>query len=274
MRYKILVVTAVAMMMPAVLFGQVKLTVDTLECNIIGFSAGLQVPLTGSNSLGLSGGSMKELYKAPYLDFSVEWDYKFQSGWMVSLDGDLWFGYNNDNLTYRVERMGDIYTSQGQLMSWSGKDGVVLLYNRGLTARPGVGKIFTFLPRNPNSGILLKLSGGWFWQKTVNTQDMNEALVPQLKGAYMRLYDHARNGLMLTQSVGFIFMSNYSNYFNFKVMFEISEMWSRSVRPYIIDNYMGLNGKDESRYFDLMFTLKLSWMFPLTGRTSYDYYYY
>ena len=274
MRYKILVVTAVAMMMPAVMFGQVKLTVDTLECNIIGFSAGLQVPLTGSNSLGLSGGSMKELYKAPYLDFSVEWDYKFQSGWMVSLDGDLWFGYNNDNLTYRVERMGDLYTSQGQLMSWSGKDGVVLLYNRGLTARPGVGKIFTFLPRNPNSGILLKLSGGWFMQKTINTQDMNEAEVPQLNENLMKLYDHLRNGVILTQSVGFIFMSNRSTYVNFKVTFDVSECLSWSSRPYIIDNVMGLNGKDNNTYFDLMAGLKLSWMFPFTGKTAYDYYYY
>ena len=37
---------------------------------------------------------------------------------------------------------------------------------------------------------------------------------------------------------------------------------------------MGLNGKDESRYFDLMGGVKLSWMFPFTGKTSYDYYYY
>jgi hypothetical protein len=37
---------------------------------------------------------------------------------------------------------------------------------------------------------------------------------------------------------------------------------------------MGLNGKDNNRYLDFMVGLKLTWMFPLTGKTSYDYYYY
>ena len=35
-----------------------------------------------------------------------------------------------------------------------------------------------------------------------------------------------------------------------------------------------LNGKDNSRYIDHLVGLKLTWMFPITGRTSYDYYYY
>lgn len=253
---------------------QEKLSVDTLQCNIIGFSAGAHMPLGGSNSGGMEYGSMKDLYQGPYLDFGLEWGYKFRSGWMITGDADLWFGYNSDNLTWRAERMGDLYTSQGYLMSWGGYDGVVTMYNRGIAVRPGVGKLFTFMKKNPNSGILVKLSGGWFMQKTVNTQDMNESRVPQLDEKYAKLYDHLRNGVILTQSVGFMYMSNYKTYVNFKVMLELSECYSWSSRPYIIDTKMGLNGKDDNRYFDLMCSLKLSWMFPLTGKTSYDYYYY
>ena len=253
---------------------QVKLGVDTLDCHIIGLSFGAQTPLAGSNSLGLTGGNMKDLYKGPYLNFGVECDYKFEQDWMVTLDGDLWFGYNSDNLTQRAERMGDIFTSQGYLMSWGGYDGVVTMYNRGLSVRPGVARLFHILPKNPNSGLFLKLSGGWFMQKTAHSQDMNESLVPQMESGYAKLYDHLRNGVMLTESVGFLYMSNYINYINFKVELFASECWSWSSRPYIIDNVMGLNGKDESRYFDLMVGVKLSWLFPLTGRTSYDYYYF
>ena len=274
MKHKILAVIAMVMMVPTVSLSQVKLRVDTLECHMIGFSFGVQTPLSGSNSLGLTGGTMKDLYEGPYLDFGLECDYKFQENWMVTLEGDLWFGYNSDNLKLRAERMGDIYTSQGYLMSWGGTDGVVTMYNRGISVRPGVARMFNILPKNPNSGVFVKLSGGWFMQKTAHSQDMNESLVPQVNDAYGKLYDHLRNGVMLTESIGFLYMSNYINYVNFKVEFFASECWSWSKRPYIIDNVMGLNGKDESRHFDLMVGVKLSWLFPLTGRTSYDYYYY
>lgn len=274
MRNKIWITLLGAILIPVVAKAQVKLKVDTLECHIIGFSFGVQTPLYGSNSLGLTGGNMKDMYKGPYLNFGVECDYKFLENWMVTLDGDLWFGYNSDNLTQRAERMGDIYTTQGYLMSWGGTDGVVTMYNRGLSVRPGVARIFNILPKNPNSGIFLKLSGGWFMQKTAQSQDMNENMVPQVKDAYGRLYDHLRHGVMLTESIGFLYMSNYINYVNFKVELFATECLSWSKRPYTIDKVMGLNGKDESRYFDLMVGIKLSWLFPLTGRTSYDYYYY
>ncbi len=270
-RYIALGMTLLAMQMA---MAQVKLGVDTLQCHIVGFSAGVQMPLGGSNSLGLEGGNMKDLYSGPYLDFGLEWNYLFRSGWMLTLDGDLWFGYNSDNLKLRLERMGDVYNSQGLAMGWGGTDGVVTAYNRSLAVRPGVAKMFHILPQDPNSGIFVKLSGGWWMQKTVFSQDMNESEVPMLTGNYQHLYDHLRHGVMLTESIGFAYMSNLNTYINVKISFDFSQCWSWPTRAYTIDNVMGLNGMDESRYFDLMFGIKLSWMFPITGRTSYDYYYY
>ena len=253
---------------------QVKLSVDTLECNMVNFSAGILTPADGSNSLGLTGGNMRDLYKSPYLDFSIEWAYKYRSGWLVDLVGDLWFGISDDNLQNREERMGSVFTDGGIAMSWGGYDGVVTAYNRALSLRPGVGKIIQLMPKNPNSGLLLKVNGGWFFQKTIFTQDFTQSPVPQLHGDYAKLYDHLRNGVMLTESVGFLYMSNYITYVNFKITFEVSQCFSWSSRPYQIDNLMGLNGKDHSRYFDLLYGVRLTWMFPFTGKTTYDYYYY
>ena len=176
-RYIILTLTILSIQWAT---AQVKLSVDTLQCHIVGFSAGVQMPLAGSNSLGLEGGNMKDLYRGPYLDFGLEWGYLFRNGWMLTLDGDLWFGYNSDNLKLRIERMGDVYNSQGSAMSWGGTDGVVTAYNRSLAVRPGVAKMFHILPKDPNSGLFVKLSGGWWMQKTVFSQDMNESEVPQL----------------------------------------------------------------------------------------------
>ena len=253
--------------------GQVKLSADTLECHVIGFSAGVLMPGAGSASEGSMGGNMKDLYKGPYLDFNISCDYKYKSNWLVTLDADLWFGYNSDNLRCREERMS-IYSSSGILYSWGGYDGVVTAYNRGLSARIGGAKIIPVIKGNPNSGIMLKLSGGWMMQKTVFSQDMNESPVPQINGDYAKLYDHLRHGAMLTEGIGFVFMSNHLTYVNVRVMFEVSQCLSMSTRPYQLDDYMKLNGKDKNLYFDLIYGVRLSWLFPLMGKTTYDYYYY
>lgn len=253
---------------------QVKLSPDTLECHVVSFSVGVLSPLSGSNSQGLTGGNMNDLYTGPYLDFGLEWDYKYKNNWMLTFDADVWFGSSSDNLRFREARMGDVVSPGGYIMGMSGYDGVVTAYNRGLSAKPGVAKIITLFPKNPNSGILLKVSGGWFMQKTVFYQDFDRSYVPQLSGNYAKLYDHLRNGAILTESIGFAFMSNYSTYVNVKVEFNLSQCWSWSSRPYTIDNLMGLSGKDRSRYFDLLYGVKLTWMFPFTGKTTYDYYYY
>lgn len=261
---------------------QVKLTVDTLECHIVGFSVGALMPGFGSSTVmsdgkpqpGLAGGNMKDLYSGPYLDFAIDWAYKWQNGWMLSLDADMWFGLTSNNLIDRELRQPDIYTDNGLAMGWGGYDSRITAYNRALALRPGVGKILRIMPKNPDSGILLKLSGGWFMQKTVYYQDFDQSPVPQLHGEYAKLYDHRRNGLLLTESVGFVYMSNLYSYVNIRVTFDVSECVSWSSRPYQIDNLMGLNGKDEAIYFDLLYGLKLTWMFPFTGKTTYDYYYY
>lgn len=254
--------------------GQVKLNADTLECHIIGFSAGVLMPGTGSTTSGLEGGNMRDLYKSPYLDFSLNCDYKYQSNWMMTLDADLWFGLTSDNLQRRTERMPSVFQPNGMAYGWGGTDGYLTAYNRSLAVRPGVAKIITLTPKNPNSGILLKLSGGWMMQKTIFHQEYTENPVPQITGDKGKLYDHMRQGVMLTESIGYVFMSNYSTYINVKVELQVSQCWNWSSRPWVIDDLMGLNGKDGSRYFDMLYGVKLSWMFPLMGKTTYDYYYY
>lgn len=263
--------------MPA--WGQEKLTQDTIQCSIIGFNVGVKAPMTlGSFVKQADGtrsttGTMADLYGGVPLDFGLNYNYKYQNGWVLSFDADLFFG--NDNLKHRYERMSDVFTNDSTpiIVGTNGTDAVVTCYNRGLSAQAGVGKIVFFdQSKNPNSGALFKLSGGPMMQKTVFM--LNEVNAPQVDGDYARLYDHRRQGAMLTESVGLWFMSNKLNLVNFYAVFEVSECWTRSTRPYVIDNLMGLSGPDENRYFDLLYSVKLCWMFPLKGKTSFDYYYY
>ena len=127
MRNKFWIIALAATLLPTLSRGQVKLSVDTLEGHIIGFTAGALMPGTGTASEGAMGGSMRDLYKGPYLDFSIGCDYKYKSNWMVTLDADLWFGYNSDNLRNREQRM-PIYSDNGLLYCWGGYDGAVTAY--------------------------------------------------------------------------------------------------------------------------------------------------
>lgn len=252
---------------------------DSIQCAIVGFDVGTLFSSANASFATLPDGStsraatMSSLYKSPWLDFGVNAFYKFKSNWLFSFDADLFFGYNSDNLKHRTERMSDVYTSEGLIIGTNGTDAVVTAFNRGLAFKGGFGRIIPIVPSvNPNSGILARISGGWLQQQTIF--QLNEVNAPQVDGDNALLYDHQRRGFVLTESLGLWYMSNHANLINFYVAFELSQVWSRSTRDYIIDDYLNLRGPDDNHYFDLLYTLKLCWMFPLKGKTVREYYYF
>ena len=250
---------------------------DTLECHIVGFNAGVKMPSerfsfgTAPDGTTSQRATMASLYTGPYMDYGINSFYKYANGWLVSLDANLWFGSNN--LLYRKERMGSIYTHDSIVIGANGTDASITCYNRGLSLQGGVGKVFVVAPKkNPNSGILARISGGYMLQQTIFM--VNNEHAPQLEGDYGLLYDHQRHGAILTESLGYWFMSNNANLLNLYISFDISQCWNWSTRDYMIDDYLGLHGKDNNRYFDLIYSIKLCWMFPLKGKASQEYYYY
>lgn len=255
---------------------QEKLTQDTMQCHIIGANFGTVFPSRGGSVAFAPDGTksktstMNGLYKMPFLNFGVNAVYKYKTNWLVFLDGDFFFG--SDNLRGRDQRMSHLFTRDSIIIGTNGTDAVTTCYNRGFSVRAGGGKIIRVSKKNPNSGVLLKLTGGWIQQQTVF--NLNEVHAPQIEGRYAKLYDHQRMGGVLTEAVGFWFMSNNLNLVNFYVAFELSQSWMKSTRDFTIDNLEGLSGKDNNLYFDLTYTLKFCWMFPLKGKTAYDYYYY
>lgn len=272
---KILIILALLM---AVFRGnaQIALKVDTLQCHIIGFNVGLMAPSSLlSRAITSAGetstmGTMHDLYKAPFLDFGATYAYKTLSNWMYTFDANFFFG--SENLRNAKDRM-DIYADEGVIIptGYVNYDADVKCYNRGFSFQVGVGKIFALTPKNPNSGIVAKLSGGYIQNQTI-FQSYNST-VPQIEGDYAHLYDHQRRGAILTESIGYLFMSNHINLANFSVSFEMSECLTFPTRDYIIDNLIGLRGRDNNHYFDVIWSIKLCWMFPLTGKPTYDYFY-
>ncbi len=268
---KLCVATAVMAMASATAHAQNAPKLDTLECHIVGFNVGVKMPSerfsfgTAPDGTTSQRATMASLYPGAYMDYGINSFYKYGNGWLVSVDGNVWFG--NNNLLYRKERMGSVYTHDSIVIGANGTDASVSCYNRGFSLQGGVGKIFVVAPRkNPNSGILARLSVGYMRQQTIFSPELEHA--PQVEGDYGLLYDHQRQGAILTESIGYWFMSNNANLLNLYVSFDISQCWSWSTRDYVIDDYLGLHGKDNNRYFDLVYSIKLCWMFPLKGKAS------
>ena len=256
--------------------GQESGKLDTFSCPIVAFSFAPMLPsaqfarVSGFEGTG-EAPTMPNLYKGPYLDFGVHFLYKTRDNWILSIDGDIWFG--SDNLQHRVERMGSVFSRDSLVIGTNGTDANVTCYNRHLAFEGGIGKIIPVNPaKNPNSGVLLRMGAGY--QRGQSVFMLNDVNAPQVDDDYALLYDHQRHGLILTEAVGYWYMSNHSNLINFSIAFEVSQLWSRSTRDYVIDNYAGLHGKDNGRYFDLLYSLKFSWMFPLKGKTAREYYYF
>lgn len=246
---------------------QLKLTQDTVDSPYIGFSFGT---IFASDKLSSENG-MHDLYKNPFFSFGVETGYKFKSNWLLSLDGNLVFG---TDVRDKEKRYGDAFSHDYTpiIIGENGTDATASIYNRALAFRIGGGKIFNTNKLNPNSGITLRLLGGFWQQKTVFMMYKENA--PQLQDDYARLYDNKRRGFNITESIGYWLMSNNYNFFNFHIAFELTQSWTHSTRDYVIDNVMGLRGKDNKTYFDLLYTLKITWVFPLKGKTAYDYYFF
>lgn len=249
---------------------------DTFSCPIVGFSVAGVLPSAGASVASGFGGTgvapvMADLYKPPYLGFGVHFLYKTRQHWVFSVDGNIWFG--SDNLQYRTDRLGSVYSRDSIVIGTNGTDANVTCYNRHITMQAGAGKIITLFPKkNPNSGLLLKMGAGYQRGQTIFM--LNDVNAPQLDDDNALLYDHQRHGFILTEAIGYWFMSNHANLVNCALTFEVSQLWSRSTRDYVIDYRAGLTGKDNSSYFDLLYTLRFTWMFPLKGKTVREYYFY
>ncbi|MBO7201887.1 MAG: hypothetical protein J6V54_10910 [Bacteroidales bacterium] len=233
---------------------------DTLSCPIISFNF----------APWLAQGAMNDMFTSPMLDFGVSAIYKTKTNFLFGIEGSFFFG--NDNLKNRCERLQSLYTEAGTIIGTGGTDAGVEAYNRGLIGMLQVGKIIPVIKNNPNSGIFFMFGAGIAQNQIIYTPWMEEA--PQLSGDYVKLYDHQQRGALISERVGFWYMNRKKNYLNFHISFEFTQMWLKSTREYVIDDYMGIRGKDNNKYFSHLYGIKFGWMIPLEGKTTQEYYYY
>jgi len=189
---------------------------------------------------------------------------KTKNNLLFGISGSYLFGEKVKN---QEGILKNISTSTGFVIDANGAYAEIYMYERGYFLTGNFGKIFPIRKINPNSGIVLILGLG-FLEHHIRIENPGK-VVPQVNGDYAKGYDKLRNGIAISQFIGYWNMSN-NRLFNFYLGFESIQSWTKSRRDFDFT----LGGKDTRRYTDVFYGIKIGWMIPFYKRSPDKYYYY
>jgi hypothetical protein len=161
--------------------------------------------------------------------------------------------------------LSNLRTDAGEIIDNKGQIATVLIQQRGYAVTLSAGRIFPVFGSNPNSGLLFKVGGGFIQHKIRYEHQVNE--ISQLEGDYLKGYDRLTNGLMLSQFLGYHFMSN-NRLSNFFAGMEFVQGFTRGRRDINFDT--GL--RDDKSRLDILYGLRLAWIIPIYKRAPQVYY--
>jgi hypothetical protein len=189
--------------------------------------------------------------------------YKLNSNWIFGIDGSFIFG-NRTKFTGLFDNLVD---SHGNISDVNGDVGIVLANPRGLTFNVHIGKIFPISKSNPNSGIFVRVSGGYLQHKlNIETRDH---IIPSLEKEYRKGYDRFSSGLASEQLLGYLFIGN-NEFVNFYAGAFIQEGFTVNRRNLNYDQ--PTVPVDKSLRLDMMVGIKVAWIFLANANRSRNYY--
>lgn len=209
------------------------------------------VPITLSYAYQLPGGDLADRF-GPNHNVGLSASYKFKSNYSLGLEGSFLFG----NQVVDRGMLSGMLTTNGVVVDQEGNPASILLFERGYTVMAFAGKLIPVAGPNPNSGMLLKLGGGYLrHHQLIETQNN---VVPALEGEYAKGYDRLTAGPAVLAFVGYQHLSN-NRRVNFLVGFEMMLGFTRSLRPFNFDT--GRPGDSGRR--DFLSGLRVGWTLPI-----------
>lgn len=190
--------------------------------------------------------------------------YKTKRNWIFGLDGNFMFG---DRI--REEGLFDhLLDSEGNFTTTIGTPGRIFVYKRGFNANLTVGKVIPIFNSNPNSGLLIKLGGGYVYHKI--RIESQEDVVPPVEEDYRKGYDRLTIGFNSQQLIGYSFMANKGIY-NFYAGFYFNEGFTKNQRDLNWDQPD--IPVDKSIRFEFTYGLRAGWLIPIYKREPKDFYF-
>lgn len=189
--------------------------------------------------------------------------YKTKNNWMFLTDGNFIFG-NKYKETNILDNLKDSY---GNITDDQGNIATVPIFTRGFTFSYLTGKLISF--KRANNGLLLKGGIGFLSYKyRIETNSIN---VPQLEGDYRMGYDRLTQGLLLSEFIGYQYVSE-KNLYNFYFGLFLQQGFTRNMRTIFYDQP---NTEVSSKLRnDNAYGIKIGWNIPFFNDKPKEYYYY
>ncbi|MEZ4791414.1 MAG: hypothetical protein R2811_15565 [Flavobacteriales bacterium] len=210
----------------------------------------------------LPGGDLAERFGSNNNVGLATWR-KLRNNITLGAEGSFIFG----NQVREPGILGNVLNSAGQILDEDGVMADVFLFQRGWSAFATVGRIFPLFGPNPNSGLHLKLGGGYLRHKVrVQTQ---ENVVPQLEDEYLKGYDRLTAGPAGLLYLGYQHFANKGRV-NFHIGLELIAGKTTSLRAYNFDTEQF----NKAHRFDLLSGLRLGWTLPIYKKKDTGFHYY
>lgn len=221
----------------------------------------ISFPMIGATfSYELPAGILAERFGNSFSAGAV-FQWKLKSNWLIGIDANFIFSED-----VKENHFLDQYkTPDGNIIDGGGSFSIVNLSERGSRYVLKVGKIFSVIGPNKNSGILATAGVGFLQHRIYIDTPGNP--IPYLEGENAKGYDRLTNGLMINQFIGYMNFSN-KRLVNFYTGLEFTEGFTQNRRAYNFDT--GLH--DSTKRTDIMIGVRFGWVFPIYKRIADKYY--
>lgn len=188
---------------------------------------------------------------------------KFRNNLLLGAEGGFIFG----NQVTEPGILRNMVNSAGQIVDAEGQQADVFLYERGWMVFATAGRIFPIIGPNPNSGLMVKIGGGYMRHKVrVQTQ---KNVVPQLEDEYLQGYDRLAAGPSALAFVGYQHFANRGRV-NFHIGLEFMAGFTQALHPYNFDT----EEYNKSNRFDLLTGIRAGWTLPAYKKVDTGFHYY
>ncbi|MDR0364811.1 MAG: hypothetical protein LBH92_07340 [Bacteroidales bacterium] len=254
MKYSVSILFA-ALMTINTLFGQHDIEKELIGVNMVDFQYAFQIPSGDlSDRFGVNS------------SIGGGYNYKTKKNWLIGIELNYMFSQNIKNAD---KLFWDLEVHPGEfIVNAEGNGSSIRLYERGVNGFVKFGKLFSVLSPNPNSGFFVTAGLGYMGYKIKIHSENNEALIFQNKD-YMKLYDRYTGGFALSESIGYMYLSN-NRILNFYVAANFVQGFTKNLRKYNADE---MKYTDQSTRNDLLFGFRIGWIFNIYQRAPQDYYY-
>lgn len=231
------------------LTAQVSIKDSSVYTPMLGFSYGYYIP--GGDMVKRFGNNSSVLLNI---------DFKTIHYWTLGINGSYFFGSDiKESLFDSIDSPG------GYIINRGGEFADVRIFERGFTVSGTIGRMIPFKRPNPNSGILINMGFG-FMQHKIRIETIGNN-VPQLSKQYKKGYDHLSNGFLLSENVGYLYLSN-NRLVNIYIGLECMQGFTKSRRSYDYE----LMRKDTHKRLDVLYGAKIAWILPLYKKAPKEFY--